>query len=239
MVLSAQLRRRVFPVVHYLEHELALAEAQLAFASGADGVFLISHEGDDAGVMRAGIALLNARPAGKLVGVNPLSTAPLPSLDMALQARVDMLWGDAPGIHSTGELPVAAELGRRLAALPKPLSYFGSIAFKGQVHDPDPVASALRAQELGMLPTTSGPGTGRAPDVSKLSAIAEGLAASGEATPRLAVASGMDCDNIKLFLPYVTDILVATGVARDEHHFDAGKLQRFIGIVAGYNQKIQ
>lgn len=229
--------RRVYPVVHYLDHDLAVAQARLAFAAGADGVFLIDHACDDGAVMRAAIDILKHRPEGKLLGVNLLATAPLPSVELVAQARLDALWGDQPGIHSTGEQPVAAQIGARLAALAPPLSYFGSVAFKGQPHDPDPVASALRAQALGMIPTTSGSGTGKAPDVAKISAIHAGLAASGSVhPPRLGVASGMDCENINLFLPYLTDILVATGVSAGEHHFDAGKLRRFIEIVAAYNR---
>lgn len=231
---SSSPRRRVYPVIHYLRHELAIEQARLAYRLGADGVFLIHHENDDAEVMRTAAQLVRERPAGKSLGVNLLVTPALQTLEWAVKNGVDAIWEDRPGIHSSGEDPVAVEIEARLAALAQPPQYFASIAFKGQPHDPRPDKSALRARELRMIPTTSGPGTGQPPSVDKIADVQRALAAARPEVPRLAVASGMDCDNVGLFLPYLTDILVATGVAADEHHFDPDKLERFIGIVAAF-----
>lgn len=88
--------------------------------------------------------------------------------------------------------------------------------------EPSPAMAALNALTLGFVPTTSGPATGKAPELSKVRAMWD------EADHTLAVASGLTPDNIAAFAPYVSHALVATGVSRDEHHFDAELLRVFV-----------
>lgn len=117
---------------------------------------------------------------------------------------------------------------------PKAPRFYGSVAFKYQAPEPDPAGAAVQALKLCMLPTTSGPGTGHAPDVEKARSMAAAVA-RGPLGGELAVASGMTPENVSAFLPYFTHFLVATGVSKDEHHFDEARLVQFIEKVHGYN----
>ena len=46
----------------------------------------------------------------------------------------------------------------------------------------------------------------------------------------LAVASGMTPDNISEFKPYLSHVLVSTGISKDEYHFDEEKINAFIQL---------
>lgn len=105
------------------------------------------------------------------------------------------------------------------------ISVFGSVAFKYQPDEPNPAEAARQALAVGMIPTTSGAATGLAPEIAKIKGMS--AAASG----RLAVASGMTPDNVAEYAPHLSHILVATGVARDEHTLDPLLLRRFVAAV--------
>lgn len=222
---------KIYPVIHFASHALAMDQARLALEQGADGVFLISHDGQDKAVLQAAGQLRHAwssltTAAGEMpfVGVNLLNTAPLAALEFATQLRLDGLWLDAPGVNSHGPARQAKKMAEELVLLPQ-ITVFASVAFKYQPEEPDPPQAAREALALGMLPTTSGPATGVAPDLAKTRAMSE--AASG----KLAVASGMTAENVSQYAPLLSHILVATGVALDEHRIDPQRLTRFIQAV--------
>jgi predicted TIM-barrel enzyme len=98
--------------------------------------------------------------------------------------------------------------------------FFAAVAFKGQAPDPFPADSAALAAYHGLIPTTSGTGTGVAPDVEKIRRIRARL----QLSDRLAVASGITPENIGQFAPHLTHVLVATGISSSFHEFDAAKL---------------
>ena len=104
----------------------------------------------------------------------------------------------------------------------KHIDVFASVAFKYQAEDPNPSLAAQLAQSAGFIPTTSGAGTGKAPTVEKIASMYE---ATGGL---LAVASGMTPENIAQFKPYLSHVLVSTGISKDEYHFDLDKLENFI-----------
>ena len=109
-----------------------------------------------------------------------------------------------------------AHLTPRLADKP----FFAACAFKGQVYDPDPGASAHELHNLGFIPTTSGPGTGRPPGEDHLQAIRTKYAID---LP-LALASGVTPENVHIFKPYISHILVSTGISSGFYSFDEAKL---------------
>ena len=213
--------KQIYPVIHLEDVPLALDQADIAFECGADGVFVISHNGDDeeaAEVARK----IKAKYKDKQIGVNLLSTNPANAVRMA--EGLNMIWFDSCGIvngdHETQSPLVIQRMGEVFD-----LKVFGGIAFKYKQHDFKAAASALCAHEIGLIPTTSGAGTGFAPDLQKI--IDMSKAVNGN----LAIASGMTPDNIEEFAPYLQYILVATGVSIDAYHFDYEKLRTFIGKV--------
>lgn len=217
---------RVFPVVHHRWASVTANQAELALSLGADGVFLIAH--DDTDTEHDLIVLANhvarAHP-DRLVGVNFLNLTAVPALELAQAHGLRAVWVDDPGITSLG----CSREGERFAAQASlwPMEVFASVAFKYQAPDPLPGLAAQLVTARGLLPTTSGSGTGHAPEVAKIRQMRAAL----QDDQRLAIASGMDPENIAQFLPFATDFLVATGVSLDAHHFDPVRLERFIQTV--------
>ncbi len=218
---------KIYPVIHHLNRNLSIAQARLAHEAGADGVFLISHNGQNSELPNVGGDIRDLEIPGFKVGVNFLGWSPLDAYKTAEEMGMDMLWLDAPGISSRG----LSNSGVRLAQYFRDRTFdqvevFASVAFKYQPHELIPSAAAALARNLGFIPTTSGPATGVAPDLQKV------VDMYGQAGP-LAVASGMTADNVTPFVPYLSHILIATGVSVDEHHFDFEQLCRFVGTVRG------
>lgn len=223
--MTMTLTHRVLPVIHHVSTEVSVAQADLAMRCGADGVFLISHDGRNMDLFKPAHIIRSRYPMAKL-GINLLGVSAVAALDEVASANLNMLWTDNPDVSSLGPGKVAKAIAFFLS-LHSGFEFFGSVAFKYQAVEPDPAGAAVEAMKLGMIATTSGPATGNAPTVEKLAAM---RAAIGP-TARVAVASGMTVENVGSFLPYVTDFLVATGVSSDIHHFDETLLRQFVEAV--------
>lgn len=217
---------RVWPVIHVQSQAQVLANAAIAAAAGVHGVFLIHMDGEDDTLDPLG-AVLRARYPELKIGVNYLSLPAPAALEHSLASGFDATWTDKPGVRSDGEAWHVPALAARLAAHPKHL-FFGSVAFKYQPEDPEPGAAAVKAWARGMIPTTSGLATGQAPSLEKLVAI---RAALGPNAP-LALASGVDPNNVALLAPLLTDILVSTGISRDFYNFNPERLAQLLARVA-------
>lgn len=217
--------RLVLPVVHHKDNATTFDQTMLALTLGADGVFLISHGGHDEQLLDL-TRRMKASFKNKLIGLNLLGYDALDAFNAGIDAGADMVWADAPGVTSNGITHEAKAIAMRIREQPD-VAFFGSVAFKYQAPEPCPAHAAATAAKLGMLTTTSGSGTGSAPPVEKIRAMRASL---GPTAP-LAVASGMTVDNVGMFLPMVSHYLVATGVSRDDHHFDEATLGAFIRAV--------
>lgn len=212
---------KIFPVIHHLTDGLALEQAIIAFHSGADGVFLISHEGNDMVLPSLGEQIKTMFPHFQ-VGINFLSHPIMTAAKSAKEYGLDMVWGDSCGVSSLG---LDSE-GRELSSWAKDnpaIEVFASVAFKGQRPEVNPVRAVLNALEAGFIPTTSGSRTGSAPSVDKIKTMSVG--------GTLAIASGMKVENVLDFTPYLSHILVATGVSLDDHNFNPKLLIDFINKV--------
>lgn len=226
----------VWPVIHLAGLDLALSNAAIARACGCPGVFLIQMEGYDDEIAPAAMAV-RARFPDLKIGANFLSLRADEALRRSLALGLDATWADAPGVRSDRTQPwVLESLVPQLQAHPQHL-FFGSVAFKYQPVDADPPAAALRAAELGMVPTTSGSATGIAPAADKLHAMRLALnqaqaqtRAQAQAQPctPLAAASGITPDNVYELGRFLTHILVATGVSKSFHELDEQALRRLV-----------
>jgi len=219
---------KTYPVIHFLNEKIALEQVSLAKRCGADGVFLISHRGNDD---ELGWVALEARKIhlDYPIGINLLTRKPQVAAWVAMENGLDMVWADDMGVDSNG----VSETGKSMAefAVQHPMiKLFASVAFKYQANEPHPALAARNALDAGFIPTTSGSGTGSAPDLEKI------ISMSKETSGCLAVASGMTPDNIDKYAPYLSYALVATGISVDEHHLDEKKLRRFIKIASKFSQ---
>jgi predicted TIM-barrel enzyme len=77
--------------------------------------------------------------------------------------------------------------------------------------------------------TTSGPGTGRAAEVTKIQRMREAL---GDAP--LAIASGITPENVDQYLPYADCFLVATGISRSDGEFDSRRVLALVERVKSF-----
>lgn len=211
---------KVFPVIHYLNHDLALQQVDLARICGADGVFLISHHGNDDELVQVAAEAKGLYPDFK-IGINLLSEGALDACTKAADANLDMVWADDMGVDSNGGNAMADSLSRFAREFP-PIQLFASVAFKYRPDESNPPLAAKNAKQLGFVPTTSGSATGSAPEVQKI--IDMYLATGGQ----LAIASGMSPENVADFAPYLSHILVATGVGLNEHRIDPQRLNQLI-----------
>lgn len=205
---------KVYPVIHYLSDKLTVEQASIACQEGADGVFLISHHHDDTPL--ASLAATIKNKFGFKVGINYLSSGAVLAIEDAKIYNLDMVWSDTCGISSKGYTNRAYQIKE---SLPVGVQFFASIAFKYQMHEDNPSLAAQKVRDFSsqFIPTTSGAATGSAPSVIKISSMGP-----------VAVASGMTEDNIEEFKPYLSHVLVATGVSIDEHHLCPHKLRTFI-----------
>lgn len=218
----------VWPVIHLLNTEQALANAALAQKLGCTGVFVIHMEGQDDLIPPVAKAIQNTFPALK-VGVNFLSMPAHAALQRSLMLGLDATWSDRPGVRSDRVSPlVDSTLVPLLEEHPTHL-FFASVAFKYQVTDPAPAEAACAALARAMVPTTSGEATGLAPAIEKIQSMRAGLTrVNGGKRAPLAIASGLTPDNIAQFRPLITHALVATGVSSDFYHFDEILLNTFV-----------
>jgi predicted TIM-barrel enzyme len=214
------LTMKILPVIHYLDHSTALDQVAVARECGAHGVFLISHHQDDNALVEVADLAKKAHPEFP-IGINLLSSAPELAVARALDHGLDMMWADSMGVSSMGLTP----LGVRMSELAKKhpaVGFFASVAFKYQPHEIGPATAARQALNAGFIPTTSGASTGSAPEVSKISA----MSAASKGT--LALASGITPENALLYTPYLSHILVATGISLDEHRMNPSRLRSLI-----------
>lgn len=210
----------VLPVIHYLNSNLAIEQVAVARDCGADGVFLISHQGDDEDLVAVAARAKQMHP-GLKIGINLLSQDAVRACEWAEGLELDMVWADDMGVDSKGGNTMAVELSAFAKENPH-IHLFASVAFKYRPPEPNPALAAIHALNLGFIPTTSGGATGFAPDVRKISNMS---AATGGC---LAVASGMTPENVSNYVPFLSHILVSTGIGLDEYRIDPQKLKALI-----------
>ena len=216
------MKTRIIPVIHYEHDEQALRNANRVADAGCHGVFLIDMRGDNRRLVPMAQEIGKRHPR-LAIGINHLGTDPLTSLRLNMEAGIGMTWTDAQPTHSEAhDEALQRELVDAIGASGHEL--FVGVAFKHQLHEPDPVGAARRAVDLGFIPTTSGPATGIAADATGIAALRAGL---DEGSP-LAIASGISPDNHAAFAPHLTHVLVATGVSKTFHELDPSLLRRLM-----------
>lgn len=218
--------RVLLPVIHPVSWTDAIANAKMVNELEIKGVFLINQGMDDWSVMLLANEIRRVYPA-LWVGVNILGKTPSDALitcDQYIHQPVSGLWADNAGIFDDDQKQV---LGLEFQDVRRLLSwdglYFGGVAFKHQMGVPDDRLGAVAKRAIPYMDVvcTSGPGTGRAATVEKVQAMREGVGTSHA----LALASGVNVDNVDLFLPYVDAFLVGTGIESKFGVFDRDKMR--------------
>lgn len=210
-----QNHRTVLPVIHVMDQSQAIDNAGVAFEAGADGVWLISHTQliSNADLLRIHQEILKHFP-NRWVGINFLSLTPYEAMQ-AISLDVSGVWADNAGIMEYQEAQPYATKTLEAKHPDWDGLYFGGVAFKYQrpVNDLE-TAARLAAPYMDVI-TTSGPATGRAPNVEHLRRLR-----AGAWDHPIAVASGVSPQNVKEFLPYVDAVMVSTGISYSFDHLD-------------------
>lgn len=194
------------PVIHCLGQEQngvshAIENVKRAESAGADGVFLIGHHLYADELVEIYEQVRAAMP-NIWIGINFLDISAAQEMEMLLGTamrctRLDALWCD--------RLPPESTLRNR------GFSVFGGVAFKYLNPDPsdeDLARDCDRARNTVDIITTSGNSTGSGPSVEKLQRVRKCI---GEQA-LLAVASGVNAENVTNLLPYVDFFLVASSI---------------------------
>lgn len=218
----------VLPVVHVVDEDQTLRNVQIAHDAGADGVWIIDHDGDGRNTLRCAGAARDWFP-DLWIGVNLLGERPQTAY-RHLPGWVDGLWCDDACVDERGGEQVVPDLvdAARGEAANGNAMYFGGVAFKYRRPVADLEGAARVAAGRVDVVTTSGVGTGHAADLEKLERMREGC---GDAP--LAVASGITPANVREYLGLVDAFLVATGISKDFHHLDPALTRALVEAVRG------
>jgi len=211
---------KIIPVIHHLTNELTMSNAKICSDEGAYGVFLISMTADNEDLPMLAKAIKGKYPNLK-VGINLLGKKAIDAVEISKLFELDMTWADNPIITSSGVSEEAIDIKCMIKGTDH--MFFNSVAFKYQKSDSNPGIAAELSINCGFIPTTSGKATGSAANIEK---IKEMKLAIGQSP--LAVASGLDPENVVIYLDYLDYGLVATGISKDFHELDQDKLKLII-----------
>ncbi len=219
---------KFFPVIHCQNYEQTLRNVSIAQDSGADGVFLINHK-----IPHFFLSLIAERILERFkpfsIGLNYLDLDPVTALSV-IRFGIKALWSDDPRLSEfavTQDLPQIFLDYRE--ARGDEITYYGSVAFKYQRQPQDLQGMTRLAAAYVDVVTTSGAATGSAPEFSKIIQMRQALG-----DKRLAIASGISAENVRDYLPYVDDYLVATSISTDFFNLNETKTKELAKIIHGY-----
>lgn len=223
------MKPEIWPVIHVRDPKTSVENAMIADGCGCAGVFLIQMEGLNYQILHNAEAIRAAmRTSGLKIGANFLGVPINDALRRSRHRAYDATWCDNGGIYHGAANTDAVSARGILRGMPNH-KLFAGVDFKGQRRDKLRAESAALAHDFGFIPTTSGEGTGIAPDVEKILNICEGI---GPDKP-LAIASGVTPLNVMMFAPHVSYVLVATGISRNFHVFEPALLQALVDNING------
>ncbi len=215
----------IIPVIHFQSDDQVRRNVDISVAAGCKAIMLIDMTGQNLEMIESAIKTKEQHP-DLLVGANHLAERASDALTYNISDGLDMTWTDEQLTHSQRELSYEnVSLALKLEAHPEHL-FFCGVAFKHQNHEPDPVKAALRAEDSGFIATTSGPATGMPAEEQAIANLRKGMGPEA----KLAIASGITPTNFLKFKPYLTHVLVATGISRSFYEIDEDKLSRLMSL---------
>ncbi len=225
----------ILPVIHTLDYAQAERNVITAIRCGAQGVFLINHDFEYARLLPVIVSIRKRFPALWL-GVNFLAITGKEAFPVLSQLQeqgtlVDAYWADDARIDEhVDNQREALDIDSIKANGCWSGMYFGGVAFKKQreVASENFAISAATACKYMDVVTTSGVATGEAADLDKINVFRQAC----KAHP-LAVASGVNPQNVSLYAADLDAILIATGInyPGDFYNIDPMRLQAVLSIV--------
>lgn len=222
---------KIYAVIHARDEIEAHLNAHKSLFCGVDGLIFISHgelkspklinliDNFEFKHFRRSKEAGNYNPNAK-IGVNLLSERINDEIVDLVAGSVDILWSDY--------VPEGESLSRFMKRRDNVIyefQFFGGVAFKYQPQPNDLIKAGQDARGIVDVLTTSGPGTGIAPDLKKIELLASGFG------NKIAVASGVTPDNAVSMLPYVDYFLVSTGISKDFYTIDEEKCTKLVDVI--------
>ncbi len=223
--------KKLYPVVHVRDLKQAETNTHIALEHGADGVFLINHDISSEMLLHIA-AQIRRRWSDRFIGINLLDQSALHAWRYAAyqQRHLNAVWVDDSGIDDR-VWSFAEHLQERMQKSPWNGYYFASVAFKGMKSVSDVGVTAAMAAKMAHIVVTSGEATGSAPSVEKIRTMKAAIP-----NHPLAIASGITCKNIHLFLPIADIIMAATGISYDFFNLHPGLVHEMATIIRNYNK---
>jgi len=219
----------VLPVIHVETTSQALRNAEVAYQAGADGAFLISmqrmrHED----LAKIHEAVKREFPTWWL-GINYLDLPTIKIFDN-LNPNISGVWADDARINEWVTEQIEAEkIQKAKEENGWDGLYFGGVAFKYQRHVSRLEVVTQLATRFMDVVTTSGSGTGSAPDREKIFRMKASVG-----NKPLAIASGISPDNVGNYLDIADCFLVATSLlVPGKEEFDPFRLKALVQAVRG------
>jgi hypothetical protein len=225
----------ILPVVHITDKVQAVRNAGIASEAGTDGIFLISMQGRDDAYIRSVHDVVQKEFPKLWIGVNYLNLMEEPIEVFAnLKPNIGGAWLDDAGINHAGQdQPQALQIAQARKESGWNGLYFGGVAFKYRRIIPQGELSGIAnaATKYMDVVTTSGEGTGSAPDVNKIA-----LMKHGAGDHPLAIASGISPDNVYKYLNIADAFLVASSLLiPGTENFDPKRVSALVQAIRGNN----
>lgn len=196
---------QLMPVIHVKNLQQVLENLKICQENKLYCPFLINHQISDEVLIDI---CLKAREKYDIVfGINCLGGMPLREIhDLNKDGMIiDAVWTDTL---------------EKLDFFPN-FRYYGSVAFKYQPKSKDLASDCAEAVISTDVVVTSGSKTGSPPDLEKIKQIRGYIG-----NHPLAIASGIDCENVEQFAPYVDIVMVATSICKDFYNLDLEKVKQ-------------
>ncbi|MFO0920647.1 MAG: BtpA/SgcQ family protein [Candidatus Saccharimonadales bacterium] len=230
----------VYPIIHIVDGEQASEQAKIAFENGADGIFLIE-KGKKVPVehLTEVFDRVATEYPDKFVGVNYLPIKnPVDVFEYIHRAYEDKIISRLPDGVLVGNTTRdsmresefdSVELIKHEFPELRNIRYLGGIAYKyNPLYTDKPEDAAEQAEAFGHdmdMVVTSGGKTGEAPSVEKVAAIKKAIG-----NKPLAIASGINVNNVLGFAGIVDMVLVSTSLETEPYsgNFDVDKLRELV-----------
>lgn len=219
----------VLPVIHVKDTDHAIRNASIAQEAGADGVFLISMRGMPHTKLTQVQRAVREQFGTWWIGVNYLDVPTVKVFSSATPA-ISGIWVDDARINAwISDQVEAEEIANSRVKSGWSGLYFGGVAFKYQEHVKDVALASQIATKYMDVVTTSGTGTGSAPDLEKITLMKARIG-----THPLGIASGISPENVHNYKEVADCFLVATSLLTpDTEEFDLSRVRALVEAVRG------
>lgn len=214
-----QIKTKLIPVIHVLDEAQAMRNVGLCVDNGVDMVFLISHGRlDYVGLIKLA-GLVRSKFPKMWIGLNMLDLSTREAISLSL-SHVNGLWCDKT--ISSEDVTFFRKFNGQ---------FFGSLAFKYQPQPTDLAAACAIAKATTDVATTSGPGTGKPASVEKITKLREMLG-----NHPLAIASGVDSENVKSYVGIANYLMVASSITDNDENIIEEKLVELKNKIEEYGE---